>query len=113
MSISLSLVMVILYRRVLTPPPWSSTLHKVRAQHPIDGIVPGWQYRLIHLCARVEQQACALVVPLGRKPPRVERPMDQPAHRGPVVLAVPGVDRRTVPQDFFYHARVAVIRRPM
>src|SRR5262245_21626609 len=91
----------------------SSTFHEMRAQHPIDGVVPGWQYRLIHLGARVEQQACALVVPLGRKLPRVECPMDQPAHRGPIVLAVPRVDRRTVPQDLFHHDRVAVIRRPM
>ena len=42
-----------------------------------------------------------------------ERAMDQPAHRGPVELAILRIDRRIVPQNVLHHVRVAVERRPV
>src|SRR6516162_4892351 len=87
--------------------------HEVLAKHPIDPVVSGWQGSLLHPSARAEEQVCALVVSSGRESPWVERAMDQPAHRGPVELAILCVDRRIVPQNFLHHNRVAVERSPM
>jgi len=39
--------------------------------------------------------------------------MDQPAHCGPVELAILRIDWRVVPQNVLHHVRVAVERRPM
>src|SRR6516162_672585 len=87
-----------------------SASHEMLAQHLIDLVVSGWQGSLLHPSARAEEQVCALAVSSGRESPWVEGPMDQPAHRGPVELAILRIDRRIVPQNFLHHGRVAVER---
>ena len=90
-----------------------SRAHEVLAPHLIDGIVIGWQRRLVYLRARVMSRACTRAVPPGRDAQRLSDPWISPPSRGPVEVAISRVDRRIVLQHILQHVKVAVEPRPM
>src|SRR6185503_21201814 len=92
----------------------SLSLHEPIAQHAIKRVVPGRERRLVDGEAGVQQQRRAFVMPAGGDAlPTADRAMDQPAHGGPVMIAIARIERRMMFEYRTQHDGIAVPGGPV